>query len=304
MKYFPILLLTFWSVSSQAPSLPAQAPPAFAFPLERDSVRFAMIGDSGTGKPEQYEVASQMLRQRATMPFAFVLMLGDNIYGGHSAADFKKKFADPYRDLMGNDVKFYACLGNHDSPEERLYEPFSMGGKRYYSFRKGAVEFFALDSSYMDPAQLDWLKQQLGNSSAPWKICFFHHPLYSDGRFHGPDLDLRHRLEPIFHQYSVDVVFSGHEHVYERIKPQNGIYYFVLGNSGELRPHNLKPSPQTEKGFDTDRSFAMFEIGGDQMYFETMSRTGEVVDSGVLTRPRASPSAQAKDSAQTKNLEK
>jgi 3',5'-cyclic AMP phosphodiesterase CpdA len=234
------------------------------------------------------------LRQRATMPFTFVLMLGDNIYGHHSAEDLKKKFADPYQDLMGNDVKFYASLGNHDNPAERFYEPFNMGGKRYYSFRKGPAEFFALDSSYMDPTQLDWLKQQLGNSSAAWKICFFHHPLYSDGRYHGPDADLRQRLEPIFRQYSVDVVFSGHEHVYERIKPQNGIYYFVLGNSGELRPHNLKPSPQTEKGFDTDRSFAMFEIAGAQMYFEAVSRTGQVIDSGILPRPQSTP-AQAKD---------
>src|SRR5258707_9780083 len=88
-------------------------------------------------------------------------------------------------------------------------------------------------------------------------------------------------------QYSVDIVFSGHEHVYERIQPQHGIYYFVLGNSGELRAHDLRPSPQTIKGFDTDRCFAMFEIAGDQVYFEAISRLGEVVDSAVLPKARA-----------------
>jgi predicted phosphodiesterase len=270
-------------------TLAAQSDAPFRFPVQPDSVRFAIIGDSGTGDAQQRAVAGQMLRQRATLPFTFVLMLGDNIYGGHSVDDMKKKFADPYQALMAAQVKFYASLGNHDTPDERFYEPFNMGGKRYYNFRKGNAEFFALDSNYMDPAQLDWLRQQLSHSSAQWKICYFHHPLYSDARFHGPDLDLRQRLEPVLQQYSVDVVFSGHEHVYERIRPQHGIYYFVLGNSGELRLHDLKNSPQIQKGFDTDRSFAMFEIAADRMYFETISGHGEIVDSDVLMKVKSTP---------------
>jgi 3',5'-cyclic AMP phosphodiesterase CpdA len=159
-----------------------------------------------------------------------------------------------------------------------------MGEKRYYSYKKGNAEFFALDSNYMDPQQIDWLNKTLHDSGAAWKICFFHHPLYSDGRFHGPDTDLRMRLEPIFQANGVRVVLSGHEHLYERIKPHNGIYYFVLGNSGELRPHNLRPSADTAKGFDTDRDFMLMEVAGDQLYFQTVSRTGETVDSGVIDR--------------------
>ncbi len=262
----------------------AQSTAKLGFPLAPDSVRFAIIGDSGTGKPEQFEVARQMSAWRTTLPFTFVLMLGDNIYGGHSPADLDRKFAQPYKPLTDSQVKFYASLGNHDNPAERFYEPFNMGGKRYYDFKKGNVEFFALDSTYMDPVQLDWLKQELKSSSAAWKICYFHHPLYSDGKYHGPDLDLRHRIEPIFEQYAVDVVFTGHEHVYERIKPQNGIYYFILGNAGELRPKGLKFADEAAKGYDSDRCFAMFEITGDQMYFAVISRTGQVIDSGILPR--------------------
>jgi predicted phosphodiesterase len=262
-----------------------QSAPGFAFPLQADSVRFAIIGDSGTGDAPQYAVAAQMLKQRATLPFTFVLMMGDNIYGGYKPADLKKKFADPYQQLMANQVTFYASLGNHDNPAELSYQPFNMGGKRYYNFRKGNTEFFALDSNYMDPTQLDWLEKQLSASTAAWKICYYHHPIYSDARFHGPDPDLRQRLEPIFQKYGVDVVFSGHEHVYERIQPQHGIYYFVLGNSGELRPHDLKRSANIVKGFDTDRCFAMFEIAGNNMYFETISRLGDIVDSAVLPKP-------------------
>jgi len=108
--------------------------------------------------------------------------------------------------------------------------------------------------------------------------------LYSDGKFHGPDPDLRARIEPLFEKYGVNVVFSGHEHVYERIKPQHGIYYFVVGNSGALCARNLKPSAAMIKGFDTDRAFMLVEVAGDELYFQTISRTGKTVDSDTLIK--------------------
>ena len=134
----------------------------------------------------------------------------------------------------------------------------------------------------MDPKQLDWLESQLSGSHSTWKICYFHHPLYSHARAHGPEPDLRKRLEPLFEANGVSIVFAGHEHVYERLKPQNGINYFVLGSSGQLRFHDLRPSADTAKGFDADQAFALVEISGDQLYFEVVSRTGETVDSGVV----------------------
>ncbi|MEO7650674.1 MAG: metallophosphoesterase, partial [Bryobacteraceae bacterium] len=230
-------------------------------------------------------VAKQMARFRDFFPFTFVLMAGDNIYGGSSPADFQKKFEVPYRDLLDGGVKFYASLGNHDSPNQRFYKPFNMGEKRYYTVKQGNVEFFALDSTYMDPVQIDWLKSRLQASNAAWKIAYFHHPLYSNAFRHGPDEDLKARIEPIFKQFGVRVVFSGHEHVYERFKPQGGIYYFIVGSSGQLRPHDLKRSPITAKGFDLDQAFLLAEIAGEQLHFQVISRTGKTVDSGVIEYP-------------------
>lgn len=271
--------------AAQKPTVPALD---IRIPMKGNSVRFAVIGDSGTGGREQYEVAEKMEAYREMVKFDFVIMLGDNIYGGHSAQDFEKKFAEPYKPLLDAGVKFYASLGNHDDPnDERLYKPFNMGGQRYYAFRKGPVAFFALDSNYMDPAQLSWVGQNLKNSDGKWKICFFHHPLYNDGRHHGPDVDLRTQLLPLFQQYGVDAVFSGHEHVYERMKPEDGIYYFVLGNSGKLMTHDLRPSDDRLKGFDTDRSFMLVEIAGDELYFQTIARNGETIDSGELPKRAA-----------------
>jgi len=257
----------------------------FAFPLAANSVRLAAIGDMGTGDHFQSEVAQQMVASRAAFPFSFVIMLGDNLYSGSSPSDFDKDFAVPYKTLLDAGVQFYAALGNHDKSNERFYKPFNMNGANYYAYKKGNVRFFALDSNYMDPKQIAWLETGLRDAgNGDWKICYFHHPLYSSGRFHGPAKDLRKVLEPIFVRYGVDVVFAGHDHVYERVLPQQGVYYFTEGASGELRAGNLSASTITAKGFDADRTFMLIEIAGDDLYFQATSRTGVAVDSGVIHR--------------------
>jgi 3',5'-cyclic AMP phosphodiesterase CpdA len=162
-----------------------------------------------------------------------------------------------------------------------------MDGKLYYSFKapKGDVRFFALESTYMDQDQLAWLEKELESSREEWKIAFFHHPLYSSARTHGSESKLRSTIEPLFIKYNVSLVLNGHDHVYERIKPQNGIPYIVEGSSGQLRDGDLrKDSPLTAKGFDTDRTFMLMEIEKDDLTFLTISRLGQIVDSGVITR--------------------
>jgi 3',5'-cyclic AMP phosphodiesterase CpdA len=287
LAVFLFLILICQVVPVKARTEPALTPD-IKLPLKTGSTRFAVIGDSGTGGRDQYAIAEQMENFRQQVKFDFVIMLGDNIYGGHSPKDFENKFERPYKPLIDGDVKFYASLGNHDDPEvERLYKPFNMGGERYYVFKKGDVAFFALDSNYMDPKQLDWFTQNLRNSHAQWKICFFHHPLYNDGKSHGPDVDLRSQLTPLFRQYGVNAVFSGHEHVYERIKPVENVAYFILGNSGKLMSHDLRKSSQMVTGFDTGRSFMLVEIVGDDLYFQTIGANGSTIDSGTFHRMTA-----------------
>lgn len=252
-------------------------------PLKPKSLRFAVIGDSGTGDHNQYQVAKLLETYHQVVGFEFVIMLGDNIYGSHEPKDFAEKFEVPYKPLLDAGVKFYASLGNHDDPNvERLYKPFNMNGERYYSFKKKDAAFFALDSNYMDPKQLEWVQQNLQSSDARWKICFFHHPLFNAGKSHGPDVDLRSQLLPLFRQYHVNVVFSGHEHVYERLAPQENIYFFVAGNSAKLMSHDLGASNEVKVGFDSDRGFMLIEIDGDQLYFQAISRSGKTIDAGTL----------------------
>ncbi len=284
-----ILIALFATRGGEATSSQAQtAAPALALtlPNKPDSLKFAVLGDFGTGARQQYELGVQMKRVRDVFPYEFVTLVGDNLYGSQRPQDFKKKFEVPYQPLLDAGVKFYASLGNHDAREQRYYKHFNMDGKLYYTFKaKQDVRFFALDSGYMDPQQVAWLEKELKDSNEAWKIPYFHHPPYSSGDRHGSDQRLREVLEPLFVKYNVSVVFTGHDHFYERLKPQQGIVYFVCGAGGKLRKGNIDTgSGLTAAGNDSDQSFLAAEINGDEMSFNAVSRAGKVFDSGVITR--------------------
>jgi predicted phosphodiesterase len=259
-------------------------------PNRDDSLKMAILGDTGTGDREQYEVAQRAVEARQVFPFEMALMLGDNMYGSERPQDFVRKFERPYKPLLDAGVKFYAVLGNHDDREQRNYKLFNMDGELYYTFKapRQSVRFYGLESSYMDQRQLAWLEQQLRTTNEDWKIVFMHHPIYSSGERHGSSTSLRQVLEPLFLKYNVSVVLAGHEHFYERLKPQNDIHYFTAGGSAKLRRGNIRNESEfTAKGFDTDRSFMIAEINGDEMHFQAISREGVTVDQGVLTRRKA-----------------
>jgi 3',5'-cyclic AMP phosphodiesterase CpdA len=262
----------------------APAQPTSALPAIPGSLKFAVIGDSGTGDSAQFDVGARMAEARNEFTFDLVIMLGDNIYGRQQTADFVAKFERPYAMLLQTGVRFFASLGNHDSPNNRFYPGFNMDGQRYYSFVRKNTRFVVLDSNQLDPRQLAWIDGTLKQSSEEWKICYFHHPIYSDGGRHGSDIELRVVLEPLFVKYGVDVVYSGHDHIYERTKPQKGVTYFVNGSSGELRKGDVRPSSLTAAYFDQDQAFSLVEIAGDNMYFQARSRTGRTVDAGTIHR--------------------
>lgn len=248
-------------------------------------MKFLVIGDSGTGDRPQFEVAARITEIHKVFPFTRALMLGDNLYGRNNAAAYRNKFERPYAALLEGGVKFYASLGNHDDPAQRFYAPFNMDQRRYYSHAEGDVRFLALDSTYMSPEQVRWIEEELSRSKEKWTIAYMHHPMYSSGERHGPTAPLRAALEPLFAKHGVDIVFAGHEHFYERMRPQGGITYVIQGGAAKIRKGNIRRnSAITAQGFDTDRSFTLAEIVGDQLYLETISRTGAIVDSAVIAR--------------------
>lgn len=265
---------------------------------ENAVVKFAVIGDFGTGGRAQKKVAEQMVRWHDRHHYSFVITVGDNIYPFGSPHDYRRKFEIPYAELLRRGVTFYAALGNHDVKFGRWkaainYPLFHMNGRRYYSFTKGdgLVEFFALDSTRLsggrrDEEQLRWLRNALRASSARWKIAYFHHPIYSSGKRHGSDVRMRRILEPILVEGEVRVVFSGHDHIYERIAPQHGITYFVTGAAGKLRRGNLnRHTGLTVVGNDEVHHFLYVEVTAQEMRFEAVSEDGEIIDSGRIAAP-------------------
>jgi predicted phosphodiesterase len=266
-------------------------------PNRTGSVKFAVIGDAGRGDDPQHAIARQMVAWREKFSYDFAIMLGDNIYDRHTPEDYLAKFERPYQALLDAGVTFYAAIGNHDDPASINYEKFNMGGQRYYSFRKsdqplgriagGGVRFFVLDSRTLDPEQLVWLQQGLRSTGSNWKIVYFHHPIYTSGRYQTAARTLRAALEPILVEGNADVVLSGHEHFYERLVPQHGIVYFVSGAAGSLRPNDIRQTGLTARGFDTDYSFMLVEIEGDEFFFQAISRAGATVDAGVIRKVKS-----------------
>ena len=274
-----------------------------ALPNAERSIKFAIIGDSGRGDKPQHEVAAQMQAYRQRFDFKFVLMAGDNIYEGPASEDdYRLKFEEPYKALLDAGVKFYAALGNHDDTNQIFYKPFNMEGDRYYTFVPPVdpitrwdtrVRFFALDSTYLSLEQLRWFEKEVTESRAEWKIAFMHHPVYTSGRYGLAARGIRLALESSLVNGGVDVVFSGHEHIYERSELQRGILYFITGGAGSLRAGDAKQSPQIARSYDQDYHFMLAEISDEGFFFQAINRKGETVDAGSLrpsTALRPAPS--------------
>ena len=256
--------------------------------------RFAVLGDFGTGESDEYAIAAQMLETHHKMPLDLVISCGDNIYPNGSGRYFVKHFEEPFAGLLKEHVKFYVTLGNHDVEEGRNdqlnYPLFNMNGSNYYTISRGngLVDFYMLDTTDCDATQLTWLENGLRTSRAIWKVAVMHHPLYSSAKRHGSDLRIRSLLEPLFTRYHLQVVFAGHDHVYERTKLQQGIQHFITGAGGKMRRGdiNLK-SGLLAASYDRDNSFMLVELDEKEMSFQSISEKGLVVDSGVIRQSAA-----------------
>ncbi len=257
----------------------------------KDRVRFPVIGDWGTGDGDQTGIAQQMFAAHQRNPFDFVISAGDNIYPNGSGRNFIKHFERPFAKLLAERINFHVVLGNHDVREgrqdQRQYPLFNMGGHNYFTLKQGGglVELFMLDSTDLDLTQLGWFEQKLQASTAHWKIAVFHHPIYSSGKRHGSDAELRRKLEPLLVRYGVNVVFSGHDHFYERTKLQQGIQYFVTGAGGKSRRGGVDiNSPIRAQSYDEDNHFMLIDADHSCISFQAISETGSVIDRGVIQR--------------------
>jgi len=264
----------------QAPTTVASSS-APAMPSIRGGTIFALIGDSGSGDLPQRTIAQAMLTYFNTASrFPFVLMLGDNLYDD----DYSAEFLVPYKPLLERGVTFHAALGNHDRDLQIHFKPFNMQDRDYYSFDRGNARFAALNSNHpLDPEQTKWLDTVFADAGTKWRICFFHHPLYSSGQHANESRSvIRPALEPGLVRNQVNVVFSGHEHLYERISPQQGVRYFVSGGGGR-NLYDFRRSVFDEAG-TSEHHFMVVEIAGDRLFYEAITARQLLLDCGIIYR--------------------
>lgn len=221
------------------------------------TVNFIVFGDSGTGSRKQKELAQRML----DYPFDLILHTGDIAYNRGTQKELEENFFEVYKEHLAKAI-FFSSPGNHDyltdnlAPYLKAFElPVGIlddtESERYYSLDYSNIHFVSLDtntpfnraSDRVTNDMLDWLEKDLKDKDTDekktWTIVFFHHPPYSSGKKHGSDLRVRQKLVPILEKYNVDLVFSGHEHNFERTCKirndecsENGVEHVVTGGGG------------------------------------------------------------------------
>lgn len=254
-------------------------------PPSPGTLRFLAVADTGSGDANQQAVGEQMAAVHRRKPVDLVVLGGDNIYPSGQMEKIEATFQRPYRALLRAGVPFHAVLGNHDirtanGNPQVAYKPFGMGG-RYYTLRRGPVDFFMLDTNGNADwqRQLSWLRTVLASSRARWKVVVGHHPIYSSG-FYGNDPHLAAKLSSLMRRYGVQLYINGHDHNYERSKPINGITYLVVGGGGaSLRP--VISTGQTAKAASAF-SFAEIEAGPKGLKIWAWDKNGRQIDQAEL----------------------
>jgi acid phosphatase type 7 len=247
-----------------------------------EPVRFLVFGDSGSGGPDQHALVEPMKRYR----YDLIIHTGDVAYSSGTTEQFDANVFSVYTELFRN-LPFFPAAGNHEHKTMSaapFRDAFALPGdaaETWYSFDWGRVHFAALDTEADYGDQARWLDRDLARSDRPWKIVYLHKPPYSSGA-HGSDLALRTLLVPVLEKHGVQLLLAGHDHDYERIRPQRGVTYVVTGGGG------VGTRPVGRSAFtvvsDDVIHFVYGEIGVDEMVLHAIDATGVEFDSVVVSR--------------------
>lgn len=301
-------LLSACVTLGQPPDPAATHPiPPFTIPPAQPGetyLRCVVFGDMGTGHDDQRVVAAAMAARAKADGVDFLLTTGDNFYpnGVESVEDpqWTTKLEDIYAD-PALDVPVYPTLGNHDhhgstkaQVDYSVRNPNWRMPAAYYTFTKTladdvTVQFFAIDTTPIimplmpQEAQVDWLDEELGKSTARWKIVFGHHPVYSHG-LHGDSAGMKKHVEPLLIKHAVDLYLCGHDHTLELLKPVQGVHYVVSGAGGG--PDKAYGVQWTDESIyaATLGGFVALRIGANELVIEFVRPDGRTEYAHVLRK--------------------
>lgn len=214
------------------------------------NTRIWVLGDAGTSNGNQAAVRDAFYTFTAARTPNLVLQLGDNAYNSGLDSEYQTAMFNMYPTMLRK-TPFWPCLGNHETAQSTAFVdtyPYfdiytlptageaggvASGTEHYYSFNYANIHFIVLDSmtasrSVDDPAtpqnedgpMAAWLRNDLQSTTATWIIAYFHHPPYTKGS-HNSDtetelIQMRQNFLPILEGAGVDLVLTGHSHIYER----------------------------------------------------------------------------------------
>ena len=242
------------------------------------AARFVVLGDSGDGEDDQLALTEQV----QTVPFDFVLHVGDMAYDSGTFEELDAHYFEVYEDFLPH-FSVFPVAGNHEYVTDDALPYRSVfdlpNNERWYSFDWASVHFVGLDTEMMTTAQSRFLEADLKANKLPWTVVFFHKPPFSSGS-HGSFEEARRAFSPIFERYAVDLVLSGHDHHYERMHPQNGVSYVLTGGGGAAT-YGVDPSDFTAFAEEVIH-FLYITIDERGLALHAIDGTGQEFDQLVL----------------------
>lgn len=257
------------------------APPPPGSPgAEAGSVRFIALGDSGEGGGDQRALAAWL----AKIPYQLIVHVGDIAYPSGTLAQLEATVFDIYAPLLRH-LPMWPVAGNHEyrtGGGQPFRDVFALpGNERWYSFDWGRVHFAAIDTEQDLGIQAAWLDRDLAATSRAWKVVYLHRPPYSSGD-HGSDIAVRRALAPVLARHRVALVLAGHDHHYERMKPQDGVTYVVTGGGGR-GTRSTKRSAFTAFVAEVIH-VVQVEVDEQRMVVRAIDATGQEFDGVVIPR--------------------
>ena len=245
---------------------------------------FVVFGDSGGATADQQSVLEQVF----TVDHDFIVHTGDLAYDKGSLAQFEQKHFDVYESLFRM-IPHFPTPGNHEygttnaRPYFEVFELPENGDpldpERYYSFDWGPIHFVSIDSNLLGDAQEQWLADDLAATDQPFIVAFDHHPPFSSGD-HGSDGNVQTRIVPHLVENGAQLMFSGHDHHYERTKEMDGVTYVIAGGGGVgTRPPGR--SSFTELSSEV-LHFVYVEYDGEDLVLHAIDATGQEFDNHVV----------------------
>ncbi|MGB5757361.1 MAG: metallophosphoesterase [Acidimicrobiales bacterium] len=250
-------------------------------PVEPVTLRLAVAGDVGTGGAAAYQTAAVMDSLDNQSEYDKLLLLGDNVYDDGDPSLVASKVLDPFAPVLDGPTELLAVLGNHDVDNDNGDAQAAALGmpNRWYVTRTDLATIIALDSTQPDNAeQRAWLRSTLADTETPWTIVMLHHPAFSAG-LHGNEPGVQANFVPLFEEYGVDLVLSGHDHDYQRSKVINSVTYVVTGAAAKLRPTGREDF--TAVAWST-HSFVDLLIYPDRIQGQAIDHDGQAIDQFTL----------------------